>query len=146
MSDSPKDQFSAQPLPQPGAQQPAPLEVTDEAYLYALDCLLKGSKPAEVRRLLLDSGYTARQADKIVQTAMQYRNDHDAANAANVDSEGNSGTRNMVIGGIVCLIGVAVTLGTMSAASGGGGKYIVAWGAIVFGAIQFFRGLSQMNR
>jgi len=26
---------------------------------------------------------------------------------------------------------------------GGGGTYVVAWGAIIFGAIQFFRGVSQ---
>jgi hypothetical protein len=28
----------------------------------------------------------------------------------------------------------------------GGGTYIVAWGAIIFGAIQFFRGLIQLNK
>ena len=31
----------------------------------------------------------------------------------------------------------------IAAAATGGGKYVVAWGAIVFGAIQFFRGLIQ---
>ncbi len=53
------------------------------------------------------------------------------------------GLRNMAIGAVVCIIGIAVTAATYSAASSGG-HYIVAWGAIVFGAIQFFKGLFQL--
>jgi hypothetical protein len=52
----------------------------------------------------------------------------------------------MIIGGLVCALGLVITLGTLAAASGPqGGGYVVAWGAIVFGAIQFFRGASQMG-
>ncbi len=49
----------------------------------------------------------------------------------------------MIIGGVVCLIGIAITAITYANASSkeGGGTYIVWWGAIVFGAIDFFRGL-----
>jgi hypothetical protein len=53
------------------------------------------------------------------------------------------GLRNMAIGAVVCLIGIAVTAGTYSAASSGG-HYVVAWGAIVFGAFQFLKGLFQL--
>jgi len=53
------------------------------------------------------------------------------------------GLRNMAVGAIVCLIGIAVTAGTYSAASSGG-HYVVAWGAIVFGAFQFLKGLFQL--
>lgn len=54
------------------------------------------------------------------------------------------GRRNMAIGGVVFLIGVIVTVATYAAASGpGGGRYVIAWGAIVFGALQFLRGASQ---
>ena len=50
--------------------------------------------------------------------------------------------RNMLVGGLWCAGGIIVTGFTYAAASGrGGGSYVVAWGAIVFGAIQFFRGL-----
>ena len=59
-------------------------------------------------------------------------------------SSGSSvhGTR-MLIGGIVCTVGVVITVGSyMNAVStGGGGRYVVAWGAIVFGGFRFFRGL-----
>ena len=51
--------------------------------------------------------------------------------------------RRMLFGALWCIGGVFVTAITYMAASGpGGGTYIVAWGAIVFGGIQFFRGLT----
>ena len=53
--------------------------------------------------------------------------------------------RNMVVGGLWCVGGIAVTAVTYSGASDGGGHYVVAWGAIIFGAIQFVRGLVQLN-
>jgi len=58
-----------------------------------------------------------------------------------------AGQRNILIGGIVFVIGVVVTAATLAASSGPeGGRYVIAWGAIVFGAIQFFRGLSQTSQ
>ena len=59
----------------------------------------------------------------------------------------NHGLRNMAIGGVICLIGILVTVGTYSAAasSRGGGHYVVAWGAILFGGIQFLKGLIQLG-
>lgn len=44
----------------------------------------------------------------------------------------------MLSGLLIMLIGIAVTAGSFLA----GGVTILAWGAIVFGALQFFRGLS----
>ena len=51
--------------------------------------------------------------------------------------------KKMLHGAFWCIGGILVTAITyMAAASGsGGGSYIVAWGAIIFGALQFFRGL-----
>jgi hypothetical protein len=51
--------------------------------------------------------------------------------------------KNIVIGAIWCIGGTLVTVLTYQAASGGG-HYIVAWGAIVFGGFQFLRGLAQL--
>jgi len=51
--------------------------------------------------------------------------------------------KRMLRGALWCIGGILVTGITYLAASGpGGGTYVVAWGAIVFGAIQFFRGLT----
>jgi hypothetical protein len=53
----------------------------------------------------------------------------------------------MVSGALWCVGGIVVTVFSyMFAASGpGGGTYIIAWGAIVFGAIRFFRALTERN-
>jgi VIT1/CCC1 family predicted Fe2+/Mn2+ transporter len=51
--------------------------------------------------------------------------------------------RNMVVGGISFLAGVLITIVTYAAAADGG-TFVVAWGAILFGAIQFFKGLVQL--
>jgi hypothetical protein len=55
-----------------------------------------------------------------------------------------AGRRNMLVGGLWCAGGLIVTLVSL-AASAGGGTYIVAWGAILFGAIQFIRGSGQAS-
>ena len=51
------------------------------------------------------------------------------------------GRKDMIFGALWCLGGIIVTAITYSSASESGGTYIIAWGAIVFGAIQFFKGL-----
>jgi hypothetical protein len=53
------------------------------------------------------------------------------------------GARNMLVGALWCIGGVVVTAATYSAVKESGGTYIVAWGAILFGGIQFFRGVFQ---
>jgi len=58
----------------------------------------------------------------------------------------SSPERQMLYGGIVCVAGIVITGVTYLAASGpGGGTYLVAWGAILFGGLRFFRGLTGKN-
>lgn len=52
----------------------------------------------------------------------------------------------MLAGGISCLAGTFITFLTYSSAMSSGGTYIVAWGAVVFGAIGFFSGLSEKGK
>jgi hypothetical protein len=57
------------------------------------------------------------------------------------------GTRNMVLGGIFCIGGIAVTyFSYREAARGAGGVYFITWGAILFGKFRFVRGLVQFCR
>lgn len=58
---------------------------------------------------------------------------------------GAAARRNMVVGGLILVAGLAVTLLTM-AASSAIGFYVVAWGAVVFGGGQFIRGVIQARR
>jgi hypothetical protein len=53
------------------------------------------------------------------------------------------GQRDILIGGIVFAIGVAVTAVTYGLAGGGGGQFVVAYGAIVWGVIQLVRGVDR---
>ncbi len=52
------------------------------------------------------------------------------------------GRKNMLVGGLIALVGGAVTLFRYQAAQGGG-SYVVAWGAMAFGALQFGIGVFQ---
>jgi hypothetical protein len=55
----------------------------------------------------------------------------------------SDGGKNMVFGALWCIGGIIVTAATYSHASSEGGGYVVAWGAIIFGAWQFLKGLYQ---
>jgi hypothetical protein len=55
-----------------------------------------------------------------------------------------SGAKNMLYGALWCIAGIVITAVTYNmASSGGGGRYIIAWGPAIFGAFQFFKGLFQ---
>jgi WD40 repeat protein len=56
------------------------------------------------------------------------------------------GLINMGIGLLVGGVGLAITFGSYAAVSGSGGHYTVAWGAVVFGALQFVVGFIQFVR
>jgi hypothetical protein len=55
------------------------------------------------------------------------------------------GQRNMLVGALWCIGGTVVTVVTYNIASSSpsGGTYFVAWGAIIFGGIQFLKGVFQ---
>ncbi|OHB66111.1 MAG: hypothetical protein A2Y76_03575 [Planctomycetes bacterium RBG_13_60_9] len=55
-----------------------------------------------------------------------------------------AGGKNMLFGAMWCIGGTVVTAVTYSEASSEGGTYIIAWGAIVFGALQFLKGVWQV--
>jgi hypothetical protein len=55
--------------------------------------------------------------------------------------------RSMVFGGMLFIVGLVITVGSYTAAADGGGRrYVVAWGAMIFGAIRFFYGLVKLTR
>jgi hypothetical protein len=56
----------------------------------------------------------------------------------------DAGRKNMLWGSLVCVAGIIATAVTYATASGGG-TYVVAWGAIIFGVGQFVRGLQQLH-
>ena len=109
-------------------------QVADAVYAFAAEKMRNGASPPQITEALVQKGLDRRLASTVVANLSQMRSRaiRDAAK------------KNMLYGGLWCVGGTAVTIGTYSAASGGG-SYVVAWGAIVFGAIQFFRGVTQAS-
>lgn len=68
----------------------------------------------------------------------------DQSTEANSETESDTGKVLMFFGGFYFAVGALITLVTYSAASPGK-LYILAWGAMVFGVIQFIRGLLKAN-
>ncbi|MBV8760844.1 MAG: hypothetical protein JO257_26355 [Deltaproteobacteria bacterium] len=55
------------------------------------------------------------------------------------------GAKMMVLGGILCLVGIIITAVTHDQAeSNGGGTYVIAYGPMIVGGIRFFQGLFMM--
>ena len=134
---------------QPGALPPVVKkpEIQDEAYVFALERLLKGAKPRDVRKNLVRQGFSSSDADHIIQTALKFQRDQEAKERQYPGGGGRSGQRNMVIGGIICPVGIVLTLGSCAAATHSQGtSFYLAWGAIMFGFAQFMRGFVQSKQ
>jgi len=119
------------------APQPDP-QFKRSVYLAVFAGLRRGETPASAAKALMDKGLDQASASAVAQNVQNFV----AAFAKAIKS---SGSRNALIGGLFCVGGTVVTVVTYEAARGGG-TYVVAWGAIVFGAIQMLRGLFMLGR
>jgi len=109
-------------------------QIVQEVYALAAEQMTGGSSPQQIQSMLVEKGLDQESAATVV------------ANLTRMRSEAirEAGKKNMLYGALWCIGGIGVTAATYSAASGGG-RYVVTWGAIVFGAIQFVRGLKQSS-
>jgi len=103
-------------------------------YEYAAELMKSGQSSSQIESKLVEKGIDKQNASVVVENLTRLR-----AEAVN-----NAAKRTMIIGGLVFVVGSIVTISTYTSASGGG-TYVIAWGAIIFGAIQFFRGLSAYS-
>jgi len=55
------------------------------------------------------------------------------------------GVRMMLIGALFAVVGIVITATTYSAASHGGGTYMIMYGPIIFGPIRFIQGLIKYS-
>ena len=95
-------------------------------------------------RTIKPSLLVAEQSKKVAAHVQNLIEAHGGVEAALRDV----GRRNMIRGACWFVGGLLVTGATYSVAvqqtqTGGRSSYMVAWGAVVFGALQFFRGVSQ---
>jgi hypothetical protein len=107
----------------------------DRVYAFAANQLVNEKKsPEETKKLLVENGLDEESANVVI-TKLQEEI---------ITAKKDNGHKDMLVGALWCVGGIVVTAVTYSAASGGG-TYVVAYGAIIFGAIQFFRGLINSN-
>ncbi len=100
-------------------------EFTQAVWTYALDEKAAGATDNAIRKGLASYGLDEEHATLITDALENTAKNRLASHKAN-----------MVRGGITCGAGFLITYWTMTAAQGGG-TYVVAWGAIVFGAYRF---------
>lgn len=106
-------------------------EAVGRALSYAKDVLRQGMPRAAVEEVLRSQGFDAAAVNAIVERANRTKDERRVA-----------GRRHMITGAVVCVIGIVITAASYGGAAPGS-TYLVAWGAVVFGGIQFFRGLIQ---
>jgi hypothetical protein len=114
--------------------EPTPKQTAEAVYGTAAEQMLQRSDPSEIRANLTQQGLDAGAVATVVAQLK-----HERAQARRVATQ-----KNMFYGAFWCVGGIAVTvLSHQFAAGTGGGKFILAWGTVLFGAIQFLRGLIQ---
>jgi hypothetical protein len=105
-------------------------------YRFAADEMRRGIAPEKVKASLTEIGVNPNAAASLVDDIEQSRARIRQAAAK----------RNMAIGAAWCFGGVVVSVLTFqAAANAGGGTYLIAWGAILFGGFQFIRGLMLLG-
>ena len=108
-------------------------EVVNQIYDYAANLLINENYTSyEAKQALIDQGLDEETAAIVIR---KLEEDIGAVKQKNANKD-------MLYGALWCIGGIIVTVASYSAASGGG-TYIVTWGAILFGAIQFFKGLAN---
>jgi hypothetical protein len=102
-------------------------------YQYAGSLMKANVKDEVIRSKLAEKGLSGEAANVVVANLRKAKR--------------KVGQKDMLVGAGFCIVGLVITIATFAAATSnrGGGSYIVAWGAIIFGALQFFRGLARMR-
>ena len=116
-------------------REPTEEEVVREVYEFAAELMEGGASERQIQDALIENELDPESAVIVVSNLSRMRS----------EAIGAAGKKEMLYGALWCIGGTAVTAVTYSLASKGG-PFIIAFGAIIFGAIQFFRGLVQWIR
>lgn len=113
--------------------EPSQAQFIEQIYRYTAQQLEAGVSGPNIVQQLVERGLSTQDAAMVVRQTREARTEGRHA----------AGRKNMLIGALWCVGGLAVTFFSYQSASTGGGSYVVTWGAVVFGGIQFVRGLAQ---
>ena len=126
-----------------GASASKEQNATEQLAQYVAQNLAKGKDKGAVTKELVKLGWpkeTAAQFVDNIEEELKRRAEEYKRTPEGRQTMAAQYKRHMLYGILWAAGGTAVTIGTYEAASEGG-WYIVAWGAIIFGVIEFFRGL-----
>ena len=121
--------------PQVYDQEISEEEMVREVYEFAAQQMQSGASERQIQDSLIQNGLDQESAMIVVSNLTRMRS----------EAVGAAGKKDMLHGALWCIGGTAVTVVTYSAASNGG-PFIIAFGAIIFGAIQFCHGLVRWMR
>ncbi|WP_435008450.1 hypothetical protein P12x_005660 [Tundrisphaera lichenicola] len=93
-----------------------------------------GVEPWRIEQSLTERGFSGESASTLVRNVKQAR--------SRVLQE--AGRRDIVFGALWCFLGLALSaISFRMAVASGGGRMLLAWGPILFGGLQFLRGMMQ---
>ena len=101
--------------------------------------LMQGRKQPDIVKELVKQGIPAQEAESFVSEVARGVDDFKQT-PEYAEMRRAKGKKHLLVGSLWCIGGAVVTVATFSAASNGG-TYVVAWGAILFGAIEAIAGL-----
>ena len=138
----------SQPLQQPQSTfRPSPAPRTQAQYQaqlaqYVAGQFRLGRKKSQIISAVVKSGVPQAQASKIVEDV------ESAIKKTRKSSRKSRGKKQLIYGGVILAIGVAITGGTYVAAASGatGGYYLVSFGAILVGLFSIIRGAVNVAR
>lgn len=115
---------------------------------FAINRLQQGYSAAAVQQELASRGVSQGEINRVFETLGGHGGAASLGGAsggggAGEESGMSAGAKNMMIGLVVCVIGIGVTVGTYMLAEPGG-KYMLAYGPVIWGVIQMIRGVIQM--
>lgn len=111
------------------------------AHQQALKLMDDGLGSAQVEAELVAQGHSAEHARAVVDSLADYASAQSQAQAMS-GGESGAGQMDLVVGALFLLGGLALTLITFAAASGGG-TYVLAWGPMLYGGIRIMKRLAR---
>jgi hypothetical protein len=134
---------------------PSADEFADAAYAFAQKRAAAGLSPEQIHSEMIEAGFGADLAEAVVAelrangakgtvcgSRLRRARPVLAERARQAPRPVRDGRKRMIYGAVWFFGGTAVTVMTLASAKSGGG-YVIAWGAIVYGAIEFFRGMAD---
>lgn len=88
-----------------------------------------------VTEMLVEGGLGQQQASDMVSNILQ------GIRQKQLEQE-KTARKDMLIGGLILVVGIAITVISYYNAAGGG-SYVVTWGAMLWGGMRFFRGVAN---